>query len=141
VSYATLTSIRDIRKQLAELIQDIGFDENLYSSNDDDLEQEEQQQAKQDVHFASELSQLFADSSTVLSTDSASSIPNVAAVRRMKVLYAAICAGLYPNVVQIEHPETKYHQVLAGSVALPTDPRALRFWDGSNFAGSFKSRM
>jgi len=138
LSYAALTTIRDLRQQLAELVAEIGFDE------DDEHTvppADEHQHAANDVHFAAELAELFRDSGTTLSPEVTSSVPNVAAVRRMKVLYAAICAGMYPNVVQVEHPERKYHQVLgSGTVPLPTDPRSLRFWDGTNFSGSFASR-
>ncbi|KAL6077824.1 ATP-dependent RNA helicase [Balamuthia mandrillaris] len=45
-----------------------------------------------------------------------------------RVLTAVLCCGLYPNVVSIRSPETKFKQVLPGTIAQPHEAKELKFF-------------
>eukprot|EP00050_Salpingoeca_kvevrii_P019100 m.82484 g.82484 ORF g.82484 m.82484 type:complete len:1527 (+) comp8262_c0_seq2:687-5267(+) len=45
-----------------------------------------------------------------------------------KILKAALCAGLYPNVVRIQHPETTYIQMEHGAIADETKSAGIKFF-------------
>ncbi|KAG5463106.1 MAG: hypothetical protein BJ554DRAFT_1712 [Olpidium bornovanus] len=46
----------------------------------------------------------------------------------LKLVKAAICAGLYPNVARIQHPKTTYEQSLHGSIAVDPEARQIKFF-------------
>ena len=45
-----------------------------------------------------------------------------------KIIKGALCAGLYPNVCRVEHPETTYVAVEAGALAKDATARELRLY-------------
>lgn len=44
----------------------------------------------------------------------------------VRVLKAVLCAALYPNVVRIDPPDTKYHEVASGTIANTHEAKRLR---------------
>ena len=44
-----------------------------------------------------------------------------------KLVVAVLCAALYPNVVQVMTPETKYSKTSVGTVQMAPKPEQLKF--------------
>merc|ERR1712176_1185305 len=45
-----------------------------------------------------------------------------------RVIKGALCAGFYPNVVKVRHPEQKYVATSGGFLAKDAEGRQLRFY-------------
>jgi len=89
LSYQSLCEVRDLKRDLARTLEDIGFDARSSAKR-----------AK-----AGE---------SILSRES------VALVK------AALCAGLYPNVINVRKPNQKFAETVGGSVAMAPDAQQLR---------------
>ena len=48
---------------------------------------------------------------------------------RMRIIRAVLCAGMYPNVVQVKLPEKKYNETMAGSFAATAKAKEIRFFE------------
>ena len=46
----------------------------------------------------------------------------------LRLLRAVICAGLYPNLVRVERPDTKYAEGVAGAIAQAATAKDLRMF-------------
>lgn len=46
----------------------------------------------------------------------------------VSVITAIICAGLYPNVLRVQHPETRFAQVSTGALPKTHNPKSIRFF-------------
>ena len=44
------------------------------------------------------------------------------------VVKAVLCAGFYPNVLRVQHPETVYADTVGGAVEKDHDPSKLKFY-------------
>ncbi|KAK9809193.1 hypothetical protein WJX72_011126 [[Myrmecia] bisecta] len=46
-----------------------------------------------------------------------------------RIVKAALCAGLYPSILRVEHPAEKFRKVEGGAFVMDNNPAALRFFD------------
>lgn len=46
-----------------------------------------------------------------------------------RVVKAALCAGLYPQLLRVEAPTAKYQKTLGGAFEIDTDPSKMKFFD------------
>lgn len=46
-----------------------------------------------------------------------------------RVVKAAICAGLYPNLLRVQHPKPKFQKTLTGTFETQNNPATLKFFD------------
>ncbi|KAJ1487392.1 hypothetical protein T484DRAFT_1786769 [Baffinella frigidus] len=55
-----------------------------------------------------------------------------------RVLRAVICAGLYPNVVRVQKPETTYVEQVAGAIAQAPTAKQLKMYTQAPTAKQLK---
>eukprot|EP01025_Chloroclados_australasicus_P059010 TRINITY_DN744_c0_g3_i1.p2 TRINITY_DN744_c0_g3~~TRINITY_DN744_c0_g3_i1.p2 ORF type:complete len:397 (-),score=46.26 TRINITY_DN744_c0_g3_i1:343-1404(-) len=42
---------------------------------------------------------------------------------------SAVCAGFYPNILRVQHPEAKFKKVAGGSIQVDNNPKDLKFYE------------
>ena len=52
--------------------------------------------------------------------------------KHYNVLKAAICAGLYPNIVKVKLPEKRYQEVSGGAFEKDSKAKEIKFYTGSS---------
>ncbi|XP_069788016.1 putative ATP-dependent RNA helicase DHX57 isoform X2 [Narcine bancroftii] len=105
LSGRTLQEISSMKRQFAELLSDIGF-------------VKEGLRAK----YIEKMSSQGGDGIVEATGQEANSNAG-----NMKLISAILCAALYPNVVQVTAPPSKYTQTMSGAVKLPPKPEELHF--------------
>jgi len=106
LSRPTLQSIADLKRQYAELLSDIGFLDEPVSTRK-----------------MKRLGKLGSDG--VREAIGARLNANSGNTRIIK---AALCCGIYPNIVRISLPQTKYVQIVPGSLAQPHEAKNIKFY-------------
>ncbi len=109
MSRPTLQAIADLKRQYAELLSEIGFLDQRVSTR-----------------LMNKQAKLAGRGSDGVKEATGARL-NINA-KNTRVIKAALCCGLYPNVVRISSPETRYVQVIPGSIAQPHNARDLKFY-------------
>ncbi|XP_067845385.1 putative ATP-dependent RNA helicase DHX57 [Heptranchias perlo] len=100
-----LQEISSMKRQFAELLSDIGFvKEGLRA------------------RYIEKMSSRGGDGIVEATGQEANSN-----AENMKLVSAILCAALYPNVVQVTAPQSKYTQTMSGAVKVPPKPEELHF--------------
>ncbi|ELR25721.1 helicase conserved Cterminal domain containing protein [Acanthamoeba castellanii str. Neff] len=102
-------AIADLKRQYAELLSEIGFLDQRVSTR-----------------LMNKQAKLAGRGSDGVKEATGARL-NINA-KNTRVIKAALCCGLYPNVVRISSPETRYVQVIPGSIAQPHNARDLKFY-------------
>ncbi|XP_032881667.1 putative ATP-dependent RNA helicase DHX57 isoform X2 [Amblyraja radiata] len=105
LSGRTLQEISGMKRQFAELLSDIGF-------------VKEGLRAKYIEKLASHGGDGIIEATGHEANSNAGNL---------KLVSAILCAALYPNVVQVTAPQSKYTQTMSGAVKLPPKPEELHF--------------
>jgi len=103
LSKPALKTISDLRRQFTEQLSEIGFLPSGISMRD-----------LQKIKHSDGVLQLSGEYYNINN-------------KNYKIIKAILCAGLYPNIVKIKIPETRYHQTASGSVASLNEVRELKF--------------
>ncbi|XP_051867691.1 putative ATP-dependent RNA helicase DHX57 isoform X2 [Pristis pectinata] len=105
LSGRTLQEISSMKRQFAELLSDIGFVKGGLRAK-----------------YIEKMSSQGGDGIVEATGQEANSNAG-----NMKLVSAILCAALYPNVVQVTAPQSKYTPTMSGAVKLPPKPEELHF--------------
>jgi ATP-dependent RNA helicase DHX57 len=120
LSRPALQAIADLKRQYAELLSEIGFLDQRVSTR---LMNKQAKIAGRGSDGVKEAT------GARLNRNS----------KNTRVIKAALCCGLYPNVVRISSPETRYIHVIPGSLAQPHNARDLKFYTKDDGKDSYPS--